>query len=210
LPKVRLLKKHQQRKRKKNNPLIYTFVGLGNPGIEYSRSRHNIGFQVIDFLADKLNISLKKKLFANYMFGKGRYEEKEVFLIKPLTYMNRSGTVIHKVLRFTKTVMRNFVVICDHLDLPPGVCRFKKMGSSGGQKGLQSIIDFLQNDDFPRIFIGIGRPRKGESIPEYVLRPVTEEESAQFSSAVKTAGESLLLLMKTGPEKVMNELNRKK
>ena len=207
---MRKLKKLKRKNRAQNRTLPNVFIGLGNPGPEYSQSRHNLGFWVIDILAENLGIRLKKPVFSKYQLGRGIYEGKKIFLVKPLTYMNRSGLIIPSLRRKIKARHENIVIICDHLDLPPGICRLKRKGSSGGQKGLQSIIDNLGREDFFRLFIGIGRPPEGIDIPRYVLEKIPQIENIMYESAVKKAVSSLLKLRKTNPEQVMNELNRKK
>jgi len=184
-------------------------VGLGNPGERYAGTRHNAGFMVVDALARRLDVPFKKKLFRSYSIGKGMHESHPLYLVKPLTFMNDSGRAVREALRETGSGPADLLVICDSLDLSPGNVRFKERGSSGGQKGLQSIISSIGTDDFPRIVLGIGRPgHKGEVIAHVLGAPRKGEEEL-LDLAVETAARAVLLFLTDGPGRVMNEVNRR-
>ena len=187
-----------------------TVIGLGNPGPRYRLARHNVGFRTVDILADKLNVDLKKPFLKKYEIGKVRYKDHILFLVKPLTYMNRSGFIFPDLLRVTESAVKQLIVICDTLDLPPGVCRLKRKGSSAGHKGLSSIISRLGTGDFTRFYIGVGRPPSKEEIIHYVLAEPLVEEASLIEEALHTASDGILTLLEEEPGRVMNVLNKKK
>lgn len=171
---------------------MWLVAGLGNPGDEYACTRHNIGFMVIDALAARYAISLKQKT-ANSLFGRGFIEDRKTILMKPLTFMNRSGFAVREAL-FKFDDVENLLVIHDDLDLDPGVIRIKKTGSSGGHNGIQSIIDCLNSNDFFRVKIGIGRsPRI--SPERYVLRDFSKQEKPLIDEAVENAVDAIGILI---------------
>ncbi|MCX7038473.1 MAG: aminoacyl-tRNA hydrolase [Spirochaetes bacterium] len=183
--------------------------GLGNPGERYAQTRHNAGFMAADALAESAGVSFRKKLFHAYLIGKGSRGGRSFHLVKPLTFMNNSGRVVREVLRETEHTVADMLVVCDSLDLAPGSCRLRLRGSSGGQKGLESIIQTLGTQDFMRLAIGIGRPaHKGQVIPYVLSRPLAVEEE-EFGRGVEKAVEAVFLLLSDGPARVMNEHNRK-
>jgi PTH1 family peptidyl-tRNA hydrolase len=183
--------------------------GLGNPGERYAQTRHNAGFMAADALADGAGVSFRKKLFHAYLIGKGSRDGRSFHLVKPLTFMNNSGRVVREVLRETEHTVADMLVVCDSLDLAPGGCRLRLRGSSGGQKGLESIIQTLGTQDFMRLAIGIGRPaHKGQVIPYVLSRPSAGEE-VEFHRGIEKAVEAIFLLLADGPARVMNEHNRK-
>lgn len=184
-------------------------IGLGNPGKRYAGSRHNAGFQVIDQVSRIISIPLRKSLIKPYSLGKGAVKGVPVTLVKPYTYMNKSGLIIPAILSRTKESVSNLIVICDNLDLPPGTCRLKKGGSSGGQKGLESIIQVLGTTQFVRLFIGIGRPEKPNDVIDHVLSTPAGEERELIEDSVLKAALALIKLLDNDITKVMNELNRK-
>jgi peptidyl-tRNA hydrolase, PTH1 family len=184
-------------------------VGLGNPGERYAGTRHNVGFMVVDALASRLGVHFKKRLFHSYFVGKGLLDGVPLYLVKPLTYMNDSGRAVRDAVRETGGDAPQLLVICDSLDLSPGNLRFKLKGSSAGQKGLESVIRAIGTQDFMRIWIGIGRPdRKGKVVGHVLSAPSNEEEDL-IDAAVERAAQAVLLLLSHGPEKVMNEVNKK-
>lgn len=184
---------------------MWLVAGLGNPGDEYEKTRHNIGFMVIDVLAARFSISLKQKT-ANFIFGRGLIEEHAAVLIKPLTFMNRSGIAVWDALRRFEEV-DNLLVVHDDLDLEPGVIRIRKAGSSGGHNGIQSIIDRLGSKDFMRIKIGIGRSER-LSPEKYVLRPFNKQERPLIEEAVETAADAVVELMSGGLVSAQNKFHR--
>ena len=184
-------------------------VGLGNPGERYAATRHNVGFMVLDALADRLGVSFRKRLFHAYSIGKAAHEGRALYLVRPLTYMNASGRAVREALRDTGAGFSDLLVVCDSLDLSPGSLRFKLKGSSGGQKGLQSIISSIGSDEFMRLTLGIGRPaHKGEVIAHVLGAPRRDDEEL-LGQAVEQAADAVLLLLADGPAKVMNRVNRR-
>ena len=148
-------------------------VGLGNPGRQYERTRHNLGFMVADLLASRWSISLAIK--GSGAFGRGSIAGQPAGLLKPMTYMNRSGQAVLEVVQFYKLPLSDLLVISDDLDLPVGRVRMRAKGSAGGHKGLGDIIQRLGSDEFARIRIGIGRPDRGDAV-DYVLSPFRPDE----------------------------------
>lgn len=185
-------------------------IGLGNPDARYFKNRHNVGFQTIDKISQQLGISLKKAWARPYKIVKTKYRGQKLYLVKPLTYMNKSGNILKSVLATTKTKIKNLLVVCDNLDLEPGLCRLRLKGGSAGQKGLQSIIDKAGTDNIMRIYIGIGKPQYKGQVVNYVLSDPEQTEYALIDQAINRAAEGMLLLLKEKPERVMNVLNRRK
>jgi len=184
---------------------MWLVAGLGNPGDEYERTRHNIGFMVIDALAARYSISLKQKA-SNYIFGRGFIEDQKVILIKPLTFMNRSGIAVRDLL-FKNDEIDNLLIMHDDLDLEPGILRIRKTGSSGGHNGIQSIIDYLNSKDFPRLKIGIGRPSRMLS-EHYVLKPFNKKERPIMDEAVVRAVDAVTDILNKGIPYTQNYLHR--
>lgn len=150
-------------------------VGLGNPGKEYEQTRHNVGFWAIDALQQAYRIPLQLSNTLAYT-GCGRIAGVEVLLVKPLTFMNRSGVAVQKLLTTYQSGAYDLILLHDDIDLPPGKIRVKWRGGDAGHKGVRSVMEHLETDEFLRIRIGVGRPSGGEDVSAYVLSPFTEEE----------------------------------
>ena len=176
--------------------------GLGNPGLTYQETRHNLGFRVIETLAYRYKIHLKK--------GVGKYQiartTEEFLLVKPLTYMNRSGLAVLEVLQRFNLTPENLLVICDDCDLPFGRIRLRKEGSAGGHHGLESIIEHLSTEEFPRIRIGIGKS-EDEPLEKYVLSEYSSLEKKELEGILKRAADAVLLFIDEEIEKVMSIVN---
>lgn len=183
-------------------------VGLGNPGKEYEKTRHNAGFWVVDSLANKFGVTNWKDQY-NASVGEFRLGGEKILLVKPQTYMNLSGEAVQPLIHFYKLDLDDLLVVYDDLDLPTGTVRIRKNGSSGGQKGMTSIIQRLNQDDFPRIRMGIGRPPAGWTVPNYVTSQPTEDETEKFKIAVGFAMQGVELFITDGIQKAMNEVHRK-
>ncbi len=183
-------------------------AGLGNPGIQYQNHRHNIGFRVIDHLSKNHHIPLSTKKF-HALYGIGQVESQEVLLLKPMTFMNRSGVAIREALDFFKLLPEDLIVIHDDLDLPFGRLRFKRKGGDGGHQGVRSIIESLGRNTFIRLKVGIGRPPEGMDPAEYVLSPFREEERLQLDEILSRASKALVVMLLEGIEKAMNQFQRK-
>jgi PTH1 family peptidyl-tRNA hydrolase len=187
---------------------VKAIFGLGNPGVHYQWSRHNIGFQVVDRLAEKYHILICTKRF-KALYGTGWIDTKEVVLAKPMTFMNRSGEAVRKAVNFFHIGMEDLIVVHDDLDLPFGRLRFKRRGGDGGHQGVRSIIDSLNGNTFLRLKVGIGRPPKGVDPVEYVLEPFNSIQQFELDRILSQATESLLVMLLEGIEAAMNRYQRK-
>lgn len=184
-------------------------VGLGNPGRAYKDLRHNIGFRVLKSLSKNYRIALKRSIDTYSLSGKGRIDGKEVILAQPFTFMNLSGIAVVALVKKNKLDLDNLLIICDDLDLELGRFRIRGSGSSGGHRGLKSIIDYLGSQNFSRLRIGIGRPRGNLDAAEYVLSPFTKKENESVNSIVEKASECCLVWIREGINKAMNICNKK-
>ncbi|MBQ7841598.1 MAG: aminoacyl-tRNA hydrolase [Lachnospiraceae bacterium] len=189
---------------------MYVIAGLGNPKKEYENTRHNIGFDVIDMLADKHGIRIGEAKHKG-LIGKGFINGQKVVLVKPLTYMNLSGECIREVLDYYKVDSKEeFIVIHDDISLEPGQLRIRKKGSAGGHNGLKNIIQHLGHDSFQRIKVGVGEKPKGYDLADYVLGHFSKEEQVLMEAAAKEACEAVEMMMQEGPDAAMNRFNKKK
>lgn len=180
-------------------------VGLGNPGLKYKLTRHNAGFLVIDRIAQNHRIALDRKEF-HCIYGKGRIGDREVMLAKPQTFMNLSGEAVVALVNYFKISPDRVLIISDDMDLPLGVIRLKPSGSSGGHKGLASIINLLGTNQIPRLRIGIGKPTD-LTVIDFVLTPFTESELSLFQSVVMTGAEAAVSFVTEGLEFTRNHYN---
>ena len=180
-------------------------VGLGNPGGRYERTRHNLGFLVIDRIAAQNHIGLGK-IFCHALVGEGTLENEKMVLVKPQTYMNHSGESVAALGREYGVGPENLIVINDDLDLPFGRIRIRPSGSAGGHRGLLSIME--AGVQFHRVRIGIGRPPEGMESAEYVLEPFNAAESKGLDEVVARAAESVICLVRDGIERAMARYNR--
>ncbi len=181
-------------------------VGLGNPGIKYRFSRHNAGFLAVDRIAAGYRIPLRTKRQQAFL-GRGRILGQEVVLVKPVTYVNRSGEAVRQILEWTKTANKDFLVICDDVYLETGVIRLRQRGGSGGHNGLTSIIETIGTQNFPRLRIGVGRAPSIGEMADYVLRPFPRKERAALAEALRRAEGAALVWLKEGIETAMNRYN---
>jgi len=186
---------------------MWIIAGLGNPGTRYAETRHNMGFQVINHLASKLGIILRKDTL--YASGEGFVDSEKVLLVKPLTFMNRSGQAIKDLLTGIEDADRRLIVVHDDIDLELGVIRIRKKGSSGGHKGVESIIRQLLKEDFIRVKVGIGRS-PDVPVEEYVLERFTPLEENIIKNAIIEASSAVVKIITKGVEFAMNEINRPK
>ena len=168
----------------------FLIVGLGNPGKEYELTRHNIGFMVLDNLADKAGIEITKSAHKG-IFGKGEYMGKNVYLFKPLTFMNKSGEALKEIQNFYKIPVDQVVVVHDELDLPLGDIRTKFGGGTAGHNGLKSIVDKTGEKDFHRIRIGIGKPEHKTQVVSHVLSTFSEDEFKSLDRIIDKAIEDI-------------------
>ena len=184
-------------------------VGLGNPGSEYKTTKHNIGCQVVEALAKENKIKINK-IFHSSLIGKGRIEGEEVTLALPQTYMNLSGHAVSELIGRDLKTLEDMLVICDDIHLELGKIRMKKQGSSGGQKGLESVIHMLKTSDFPRLRVGIAADVPKGDISDYVLSPFKHKDARNAVHAVRLAGEAATSFIKDGMDKAMNSFNIRK
>lgn len=185
--------------------MVWLIAGLGNPGRKYSRTRHNIGFMVIEEIAKNYKIDLTEKK-EGYAIGRGSIEGQSVLLVEPLLYMNMSGPALKNVFRRSNVQLENLVVVHDDLDMETGKLRIRKTGSSGGHKGVESIIQSAGSRDFIRVKIGIGR-EVGFPAEEYVLKKFKKDEMVLIQEAIQKASDAICDIIAEGVDKAMNRFN---
>ena len=181
-------------------------VGLGNPGKEYSGTRHNVGFAVIDELSSEYSIDVNKGKFKG-VYGEGRINNERVILLKPLTYMNLSGESVKAVSDFYKIPVEDIIIIYDDISLPVGGLRIREKGSAGGHNGIKSIIAHLKTDEFPRIKVGVGSKPEGGDLVNHVLGHFSKDDAVLMSDSEKRAAHAAAAIIKSGPREAMNEYN---
>ena len=181
-------------------------AGLGNPGSKFEETRHNVGFKVIDQLSESLSIPLNKQKF-NGLYGIGEVNGHKLCLLKPLTYMNRSGDAVIPLMKYYKVDTADLLVIYDDLDLVPGKLRLREKGSAGGHNGMKSIIQHIGSSDFKRVRIGIGRPEPGEAVPDYVLKSFRPDQQPAIKEALERSTEACESWIGTPFTQVMNRYN---
>ena len=184
-------------------------VGLGNPGSKYELTRHNIGFIIADFFAGSLNISFKAGK-GDWLEAKGRIGDEDVYLLKPLTFMNNSGMAILEFMEKTGADIKDVLVIVDDFQIPLGMIRLRKDGSDGGHNGLSSIIYHLNSDEFPRMRIGIGRNEalKKEEFIDFVLGNFDKEEIENIKKLMPDYLKCIRSFITDGLTVTMNSFNR--
>lgn len=181
-------------------------MGLGNPGKKYAHTRHNLGFQVLDLLAEHLHISFQPHEEL-YLIGQGLLDEVDIALVKPLTYMNESGRAASHLLENYQMEPSGLLVICDDTNLPLGKIRLRRSGSDGGHRGLESIIYHLACEEFPRLRMGIGPPPEDQDMVAFVLAGFESEEEKLVAEMVKLAAEAAIYFFQHGIEAAMNKFN---
>lgn len=185
---------------------MYLIVGLGNPEPEYIMTRHNMGFDAINLVAQKYNIEFNKKDFEG-VYGVGNIEGEKVILLKPQTYMNLSGEAIIKYKDFYKIPSENIIVIYDDIDVDIGKIKIRKKGGPGTHNGMKSVVEELQTEDFPRIRVGIGKPMFKEMMIGYVLQKLQGEERDILNDSTKKAADAVCDIITYGIDKAMNMYN---
>lgn len=185
-------------------------AGLGNPGKEYEKTRHNSGFMAMDLLAKKCSETLHTEKW-NALIVKTNISGESVILMKPLTYMNESGKAVAQAVHFYQIEPDDILIMHDDMDLPTGSVRIRKKGSAGGQKGMKSIIDALGTDEIARIRIGVGHSARGnhEIVPDWVLSPVPKSEKEIFDYAINDAAEAAYAWITQPLDYVMSKYNIK-
>lgn len=184
---------------------MWIIAGLGNPGKRYEKTRHNVGFAVVDRLSESYGIVFKEK--DEYLLGKGAIEGQESLLVKPLTFMNLSGNAVVKVLRKFNSSPESLIIVHDDLDLGVGIIKIRKTGSSGGHKGVESIIQGTGTRDFFRVKVGIGRDLNVPS-EVYVLSKFSPAEKSVMKDAIITGSEAIVSIITVGIDKAMTRYNR--
>lgn len=185
---------------------MYLIIGLGNPEEEYSKTRHNMGFNAINKIAEKYEIEMKKTKF-NGIYGSGNIEGEKVMLIKPQTYMNLSGKCVKEFLDFYKIEREKMIIIYDDMDVEPGKIKIRKQGSAGSHNGMKSVISEIQTQEFPRIRIGIGRPIHENDKINYVIGNIPEEEMEKLEEGIEKAKEATIDILAKGIDHAMNKFN---
>lgn len=183
---------------------MFLIVGLGNPGIQYENTRHNIGFNVIDNIAREYNIQINREKFKG-VCGEGFIANEKVMLLKPTTYMNLSGESVREVIDFYKLTNEQIIVIYDDISLEVGRLRLREKGSAGGHNGIKSIIAHLGTDIFPRIKVGVGQPNV--DLVKYVLGKFTKEEMDILKYSIDAATKSVEEIIRSDVKQAMNKYN---
>ena len=194
--------------RKEREQVTYLIAGLGNPGKRYEKTRHNIGFMVLEKLAARWDIELKQKSF-DALWGKGIAHGNTVLLAQPQTFMNLSGTAVRQLQSFFKTEISNLIVIHDDLDLPFGSIRLKAGGGTAGHKGLASIESNLGTSEFMRVRLGIGKPVDKSRIEGYVLEPFQKEERELLPDVIGRAADASAEIVLNGLQKAISKYQTK-
>ena len=184
---------------------MYVIVGLGNFGEKYANTRHNAGFIAADAFAAEHGISLKKNRKINAMAGETRIGEKRVMLVKPLTFMNRSGETVQALLSYYKIPAERVLVIYDDIDLPPGTLRIRKSGSAGTHNGMRSVVQQIGTGEFPRMRVGVGAQPKGGDLIKHVMGQIPKESV----EAARLAAEAAQDWVTYGTEHAMSHYNKK-
>lgn len=187
---------------------IAVVAGLGNPGKQYQLTRHNVGFQVVDLLAREADMEWRGGRF-RALWGIAGIEGYNILLFKPQTFMNLSGEAVVEMLRHFDFSSRQILLVHDDLDLPCGRIRLVRKGGAGGHRGISSLIQHLEQSDFPRLKLGIGRPLHGEPIESFVLQPPYPEDEEIFQHMVKLGAEAVRTVLRSGLGDAMNRYNRR-
>ena len=181
-------------------------MDFGNPGNEYCNTRHNLGYMVLDKIADKLDIKISKKKMSG-LIGETNINGEKILFVKPLTYMNLSGDCVVKVCNFYKIESENVIVVYDDIDIEVGKIRIKPSGSAGTHNGMRDITKKLGTDQFKRVRIGSGKPKDGVDLVEHVLGVFESEEMQLIKKAVETGADAILEIINNGTNSAMNKYN---
>ena len=185
----------------------WLIVGLGNPGKEYERTRHNAGFRAIDVLADHLRCKIDRLKFQG-LYAQTNYQGKKIFLLKPQTYMNSSGRSVLQLSAYFNIPPQRIIVLFDDISLPPGRLRIRADGSAGGHNGIKSIISELGSQSFPRVKIGVGgKPHPEQNLADWVLSSLSAKDEKDLSSALTRASDAALCIIESGVPQAANRFN---
>ena len=187
----------------------WLIVGLGNPGSKYWNTRHNVGYAALDALAEALHVSVNRVKFQG-LFGQGKLQDTQVFLLKPTTYMNLSGQSVSAAARFYKIPPERILVLFDDISLEPGRLRIRREGSAGGHNGIKSIIERLNSQTFPRVKIGVGgKPHPDYDLADWVLSPFPLQEREEMDTVYRRAAQAAITVVTDGVEAAANRFNGK-
>ena len=178
-------------------------MGFGNPEPEYSKTRHNVGFDAVNYISEKYNIEIKKKEFDSLM-GSGIINGEKVILMKPQTYMNESGKAVIQAMNFYKLPMENLIVIYDDIDIDEGIVKIRKKGGPGTHNGMRSLMEYLNNANFPRVRIGTGKPVFKELLIQHVIEKLSDEKYKIYVPAIEKAGNAAVDIIEKGIDLAMN------
>ncbi len=186
-------------------------VGLGNPGLKYEFTRHNIGFRIIDSLAQDIGIEFKKVKSYYSLISRGKINNHKIILLKPQNFMNLSGRAVSKIISYYKISFSDLLIVYDDLNLELGQIRIRKRGSAGGHKGMESIIQYLGNEDIPRLRVGVGGSLFNFNLDcvSYVLSVFEVEEREKVKGVIKLSTEAIKSIIKNGFEEAMRKHNKK-
>ena len=186
---------------------MFLIVGLGNPEKDYANTRHNMGFNVINKIAEKYEIDVNKEKF-NALFGTGEIEGKKVILVKPQTYMNLSGEAVVQFINYYKIPFEDLLVIYDDVDINPGKIRIRKYGSAGTHNGMRSVVKMLKTEKFPRVRIGIGMPDKEIDIMLHVIGPIiNDDEKKMLNNGIELGKNAVIDIIIKNIDFAMNKYN---
>ena len=185
---------------------MHCLVGLGNPGAQYAETRHNVGFLVIDRLAERHQVRVTRGRH-RALFGRGKIAGEDCLLVKPQTFMNDSGDAVLRVLLYYRLQPADALLIYDDIALDLGVMRLRRGGSDGGHKGVRSVIHYLDTDQVARLRLGVGRPPEGAEAINYVLSPFARSERDRADEMVNQAADAVELCLREGLEVAMNRHN---
>lgn len=185
---------------------MYVIIGLGNPEKDYSNTRHNMGFNTINKLANQYEIEVTKSKFKG-LYGTGMIEGEKVILLKPQTFMNLSGESVKEIIQFYKLEMEQIIVIYDDIDIEPGVIKLRKAGGPGTHNGMKSVVHELNTQNFKRVRIGIGAPVDKENLIEYVIGAIPEEDKEKLEKGTDLAKDAVIEIIKSGMDIAMNKFN---
>jgi len=190
----------------KGENIMYLIVGLGNPEEEYAKTRHNMGFEVINKLAKKYDINITKTKFKG-LYGTGTIEEEKVILLKPQTYMNLSGESIIQFINFYKVLLENIIIIYDDIDTDIEKIKIRKKGGPGTHNGMKSVVQNLKTEEFIRVRVGIGMPKENIDLISYVIGHVSEDEYSKLKNGIEKAEKAVVEILKNGVDIAMNKYN---
>ena len=185
---------------------MYLIVGLGNPEQDYSKTRHNMGFNTVNKLAKEYDIEIDKSKFKG-LYGTGIIENEKVVILKPQTFMNLSGESIRETMDFYKINVEDIIVIYDDIDVEPGKIKIRKKGGAGSHNGMKSVVENLKTEEFSRIRVGIGAPKYKSDMINYVLGSIPEDEAKLLDKGTTIAKDAIIEIIKNGIDIAMNKYN---